>query len=219
MQRCVFLGFRIVHRQEPPRGETRPKQQVHAPPLPWAERNPSLSRRRPSWHRSYCGPPGSNPPAVVSHRAELGAITVPRSHTQPDDQNGRPWHSGFVRTRSLSHRFPWDLTSEQAFFGIPVPTMTRLRRLYTSPKVAFELTDSSHDKKNCNSPERIRLAKYPRPLPVFPSCRDASTHPLCRCPLTTAPFGLVIECGIKCPPRGPTTSPAKRATTTQCSIH
>jgi hypothetical protein len=41
MHRCDFLGFRLVHRTLPPRGETRPKQQVHAPPFPWAERNPN----------------------------------------------------------------------------------------------------------------------------------------------------------------------------------
>ena len=44
MQRCVFLGFRFVHRTRPPRVETRPKQQVYAPPFPWAERNPNSAR-------------------------------------------------------------------------------------------------------------------------------------------------------------------------------
>jgi hypothetical protein len=44
MQRCVFLRFRFVHRTRPPRVETRPKQQVYAPPFHWAERNPNSAR-------------------------------------------------------------------------------------------------------------------------------------------------------------------------------
>ena len=44
MQRCVFLRFHFVHRTKPPRVETRPRQQVHAPPFHWAERNPNSPR-------------------------------------------------------------------------------------------------------------------------------------------------------------------------------
>lgn len=39
MQRCVFLGIRLVHQTKLPRGETRPNVKVYAPPLPWAKRN------------------------------------------------------------------------------------------------------------------------------------------------------------------------------------
>ena len=45
MQRCVFLRFHFVHRTKPPRVETRPKQQVHAPPFHWSERNPNSARK------------------------------------------------------------------------------------------------------------------------------------------------------------------------------
>jgi hypothetical protein len=48
MHRCILLRFRIVHRLKPPQGETRPKEQVNAPPFPWTQRNPnSPGHRRP----------------------------------------------------------------------------------------------------------------------------------------------------------------------------
>ncbi len=49
MQRCVFLGLKIVHRTKPPRGETRPRKLGRRFTLPWARRKPRSPGASPSW--------------------------------------------------------------------------------------------------------------------------------------------------------------------------
>jgi len=106
IHRCDFLGFRLIHRTLPPRGETRPKQQVYAPPFPWARRNPNPPRHgRPGI--SDCDDPrfsGHLYPRIKSRRNKSFGQIASRLHAQPDDQNdrGQPLHN--CHTESLCHR-------------------------------------------------------------------------------------------------------------------
>ena len=108
MHRCDFLGFRLVHRTIPPRGETRPKQQVHAPPFPWAERNPNSPQHgRPGISDCDDPPVCGTIQSRGSSREETGLSvrSLSRLHAQPSDQNNRGSRlENGCQTKSLCHR-------------------------------------------------------------------------------------------------------------------
>jgi hypothetical protein len=91
MQRCVFLRFRFVHRKKPPRVETRPKQQVHAPPFHWADRNPNSARHGRPWLRRQHNPPEIRPSfrQINSRSGRANVRPAPRKHAQVSDWKNR----------------------------------------------------------------------------------------------------------------------------------
>ena len=97
MQRCVFLRFRFVHRTRPPQVETRPKQQVYAPPFHWAERNPNSTRQgRPGIVRQP-DPPEDRPVDSADHLAKkLGSVEAQSRENTPKSAIGTIARSRFT---------------------------------------------------------------------------------------------------------------------------